>query len=99
MLTKEEARALVAAELGRLQANAFLRTPDSLVIMDERTIERSWGWIFFYNSRRYLETRNPLDGLGGNAPFIVNRHTGEVRATGTAYSVEYYIAEYEKSRG
>jgi hypothetical protein len=79
MLTREEARALAAAELGRLQANAFLRTPDSLVTMDERTIERSCGWIFFYNSRRYLEKRNPLDGLGGNAPFIINRHTGEVR--------------------
>jgi hypothetical protein len=33
--------------------------------------------------------------LAGNAPFIVNRHTGVLQATGTALPIEQYIAQYE----
>ena len=51
--------------------------------------------MFFYTSERYLQTRDIRYALVGNAPFIVNRHIGEVRVTGTAQSIEHYIAEYE----
>jgi hypothetical protein len=98
MLTKSEARALVVAELGRQQERGYASAPKDLVVVDEATIERPWGWVFFYNSKRFLETRDFLHALAGNAPpFIVNRHTGEMRATGTAYRTEHYIAEYERS--
>ena len=52
--------------------------------------------IFFYNSERYLTTGEISHALAGNAPYIVNRHTGEMRSTGTAYPIEHYIAEYER---
>ena len=64
--------------------------------IDECMIERDWGWVFFYTSDRYLKTRDIRYALAGNAPYIVNRHTGEVRVTGTAQPIEYYIAEYER---
>ena len=67
------------------------------MLVDEHTIERAWGWFFFYNSKRYLETRDFLYALAGNAPYIVNRHTGELRPTGRARPIEDYIAEYERS--
>jgi hypothetical protein len=31
----------------------------------------------------------------GNAPYIVNKNTGEIIEAGTAYDIEYYIKEYE----
>jgi Immunity protein 35 len=92
MMTKDEARAAVEAELATDR-----RKPGECVVMDEFTVERPWGWVFFYNSRRFVETRDPLQAFGGNAPYIVNRTTGEVRVTGTARPVEEYIAEYEAS--
>ena len=33
--------------------------------------------------------------LGGNAPFIVNRASGEIIETGTAYEIDRYIKDYE----
>jgi hypothetical protein len=36
-----------------------------------------------------------MDTLVGNAPYIVNRNTGELIETGTAYEIEDYINEYE----
>ncbi len=94
-LTIEEARDLVRHQI---------HTPDPTgpdrpqhVIVDEHTIERPWGWVFFYNDRRYLETGSSKYVLFGNAPYIVNRFTGEVKVTGTAYPIEDYLAEYEAS--
>ena len=70
-----------------------------LAIMDSETIEKEYGWVFFYQSKEYLETGNSGDALLGNAPFIVNRYTGEVVETGTANPIEDYIAEYEARTG
>jgi hypothetical protein len=85
-LTLEQAKALVQAELGTSE----------LVILDEATIERDFGWVFFYQNRSYLETRNILKILAGNAPYIVNRHTRELQVTGTGRPIEEYIARYER---
>jgi hypothetical protein len=97
VLTKEQARALVVAEIERPPKYNYPGSPRDLVVVDEHTIERVWGWVFFYNSKRYLETREFRCALAGNAPYIVNRQTGELRVTGTAHPIEDYIAEYERS--
>ena len=75
----------------------YTATTVELAIIDSETIEKEYGWVFFYQTKDYLETGNIEDTLVGNAPFIVNKYTGEVAETGTAYPVEYYIAEYEKA--
>ncbi len=68
------------------------------VLLDEETIEKDWGWVFFYQSREYLEGGDELSALAGNAPYIVNRHDGSLHETGTAQPVEYYIEAYERPR-
>ena len=70
---------------------------DELVIIDDATIERPFGWVFFYQSKRYLESGEFEFCLAGNAPLIVDRRTGEVHVTGTARPIETYIAAYESS--
>jgi hypothetical protein len=37
--------------------------------------------------------------LGGNAPLIFDRRTGELHVTGTAHPIEHYIDEFRKRRG
>ena len=96
MLTKNEARTLVLAELEQPAESRYPDDPTDLVVIGEYTIERDWVWMFFYTSDRYLKTRDMRYALAGNAPYIVNRHTGEVRVMGTAQPIEYSIAEYER---
>ena len=67
-----------------------------LVVLVDSTIERDWGWVFYYNSALFLESGNISDALAGNSPYIVNRSTGEIQVTGTAHPIEYYIDKYEQ---
>jgi hypothetical protein len=63
-----------------------------LVITGER--EFAEGWVFFYDSRQHQVTGALGDAIGGNAPLIVNRWTGELALTGTGRAVEDYLQEY-----
>jgi hypothetical protein len=64
-------------------------------ILEECTITRPYGWVFFWQSKRYIETRDPMDSLLGNAPIIVDRVNFELLGTGTADPIEHYLKEYE----
>ena len=66
-----------------------------VLIMPEATIEKDWGWVFFYDSKEYLEGRGDDGWLCGNAPYIVERSTGTVYETGTADPIEFYIDNFE----
>src|ERR1700722_457835 len=92
MLSRDGARLQVFLEL---QRTCGLRSgPEELVILDEYTIERSWGWVFFYTTRGWRDG-DIRYAVGGNAPFIVNRVDGSLRVTGTAAPIEHYIVQYE----
>lgn len=97
MISKDEARKIVISQLEFIQNNNFDLKGVELVIIDEATIEKDFGWIFFYQSKRFLETDNFSDQLLGNAPYIVNRFDGSFEITRTANEIEYYIREYERS--
>ena len=70
----------------------------ALVLLDRLTREEDFGWVFFYNSKLFVETRDINHALGGNAPIIVNRVDGSLYETGTAHSIDYYILEYRRGR-
>jgi hypothetical protein len=89
MISKDTAIDIAHKELKKISADT------ELVLLDDATIERHWGWVFFYNSRAFIETGDYCEALAGNAPFIVNRMTGGVTLTGTAMPIEHYISEYE----
>lgn len=93
MLTRSQARELVQSQLSFETDGRGCE----VVIIDSATLERSFGWVFFYQSKEYLLTGESSWQLAGNAPLIVNRHTGEVIATGTAAPTEEYISHYEAS--
>ena len=67
----------------------------AVAIIPEATIEKAWGWVFFYDSAAYLEGEDDDGWLCGNAPYIVERKTGMVHETGTADPIEYYIENFE----
>lgn len=68
-----------------------------LKIISESTEEYDFGWVFYYNSEKYLESGDFREALGGNAPLIVNKESGELIVTGTAHETAYYINNYIKT--
>jgi secreted PhoX family phosphatase len=91
MLTKSDALALVERELQRKSP------PDTqLVVYETDTIEKAFGWIFFYNTKEFRDTGNFSSRLVGNGPVMVNKYDGNVTFYGTGESLEHYIEDYER---
>lgn len=96
-LTFDEARRRVLEELNShppWDTNAL-----EMVLMDEFTTVKPYGWVFYCNSRVYRETGNFLYALGGNGPVIFERATGRITLLGTAYEPEVAIARFEAEAG
>lgn len=74
----------------------FGRDPE-LAIVDGEPSEITHAWVFFYNTRRYLETGEFSDALAGNGPILVNKRNGDVAAFGMAISLETLFADYEEA--
>jgi hypothetical protein len=71
-----------------------IRCGDGVAIQFDATIEKPYGWVFFYNSKEWIETHDAQHMLLGNAPIIVGID-GEIRVTGTAHPTDYYLSQYE----
>jgi len=70
---------------------------DYLFIVEEATIRKPYGSIFFYTSKKFYETENIRYALAGNAPFLVDKKNGEITTFGTDLPLEDYILEYEEN--
>jgi hypothetical protein len=92
MINHGVARSLV---LGQLSVIPVAFPDDAWIILDEHTIERPWGWVFFFSSRRYVETADLQFAIAGNGPFFVRRTDGAVFQAGTALPVEDYLRNFE----
>ena len=91
MLSKSEARAEVDKRLKQMAP------PDDIFdIAESETIERPFGWVFFYNSKGYLETGDFFERLAGNGPVLVDKQNGSVHFCGTIKTPQEYIEEYER---
>lgn len=93
MLTISSAQDRVEKYLKNLEASAG----DELCILVGETIECRSGWVFFFNSRKFLQTGDPKYTLAGNGPVLVDMRSGEVVQLGTAHAVRDYIAHYEST--
>jgi hypothetical protein len=80
------AREIATEYVQRLAANNGV----DLALAESATLERDFGWVFFYRAAREDEL------LAGNAPFIVDRRDGSVHVTGTARPVEEYLDAYAR---
>lgn len=68
----------------------------NLALLEGETLERSVGWVFFYQSEDFLKSGDFSDRLAGNAPVLVDRSDGSLHETGTAHPIEVYLQNYEK---
>ena len=89
----EDALEMAKARINQLRG--LKEGDDDTVFFDERTIVKEYGWIFFYNSRRFLASGSIFDMIIGSGPVLVNKLNGDVFVMGSAYNVAHYISQYE----
>jgi hypothetical protein len=75
---------------------ALDRIGHDCALYEDSILEKPYGWVFSFNSRRFLETGDVGDMLVGSAGFVVERENGRVFGFGSAYPLEVWIANYEK---
>jgi hypothetical protein len=63
-----------------------------------RKEEFSNGWVFVYESRRYVETGDFNERLVGNGPIVIDKDSGEMTFLGTHASVSELLAEYVEGK-
>ena len=114
MLTYEAAKEIAQSHVQKMNEShvdydpvylAYLRKDDptynqgkvTLVLTESR--EESFGWVFFYDSKEFLETDDFSKAIAGNAPVLIDKMTGELTETGTAHPIEYYIGQYKAKLG
>jgi len=91
MITEFEAR-----EKAQNEIDSFDQPDDDrYIILDESTISKDWGWVYFYTSEKWHTTQELTYAVAGNAPFIIEKATGNIIVTGTSEPVESYIKRYE----
>ncbi|QRN32495.1 YrhB domain-containing protein [Pectobacterium brasiliense] len=79
------------------KANKYLEG-DELPVVITLIGHFSEGWFFCFQSREYLETGDSSALLAGNAPFIIDKDSGEIHSLGTAYPIEKYLQDYEEKK-
>lgn len=60
--------------------------------------ERSWCWIFWFNSEEFLESRDFLDSVLAG-PIVVNKDESDVWVVGTRRPTEELLDEYAVKHG
>ena len=88
MLTQNEAKKLL---LSRLQAHLG---PRDLAVDEDRTIERSFGWVFFLAETPPTAPHSSTNCSLG--PIIVNKNVEQVIASSTIHPLDRFIGIYEK---
>jgi hypothetical protein len=75
----------------------YVNPKTKLEILHDDTEEYDFGWVFFYDSAKSIETGDYRETLVGNAPLIFNKESKEIIVTGTAHDVSYYVRNYIKT--
>ncbi len=74
-----------------------LSSETEVVIIEEATIAKPYGWVFFYQSKSYIETDDFRQMMAGNCPILIDRFDGSLITFGTSYPIEKYLEDYEKT--
>jgi hypothetical protein len=71
---------------------------DEISIVDDLTVEREWGWIFIYQSQRWIETRNRRYQVLGLCPIVIEKNDGSLHYLDEGINMEECIKKYENRR-
>jgi hypothetical protein len=72
-LTREDALALAE---NILTSEVRPGVGEEVVVLPDQTVETPRLWVFFYNTRAFVETGSIAHALAGNSPILIDKSTG-----------------------
>jgi hypothetical protein len=84
MITKEEAIKKVRDMLG-----------EDMDVMLDNIVEKEYGWVIFPQSKKYIQTKDPLFIAIGSGGILAEKTTGNTYEFGSAYSTDQNLRIYE----
>ena len=91
MISKEHAIQIFSEHLEKTQ-------DIEVVVLTDATVEKPYGWVFFFESKKYVETGNIRSRLLGAGPTVVLRD-GSMHPLSTAYPLETALSKFELEHG
>ncbi|MFK8003683.1 MAG: YrhB domain-containing protein [Polyangiales bacterium] len=89
MITRLEADAIAA-----LFAAQTARDDELVAVLDdERALEG--GWLYYVQTKRFVETGDEMYVLVGSGPFLVLAECGGIHHFGTGQPVEFYLSDLD----
>lgn len=76
------------------ERNLMIANPDCALVADA-TREYPTCFVFFYQSKKFVDTGDHGEMLVGHGPVLVSREDGRVFETGSAFSVCHYVKAFE----
>lgn len=82
------------------RAEAYLRTVrgtrDDIEFYRDQVVERSWCFVFFWDSKEFFRTGDDMKSLLGNSPIAVSTDGSAVFEVGTHEGTEKLLDDYER---
>ena len=93
MIDQNKAKEIVYAEINKPDGH----WPDKpeMIILDEHTVEKDYGWVFYWTSRPWYETGDFQYAIAGNGPISFGRVDGTLYHCGTSAPLEERIQQQE----
>ncbi len=88
-MDRERAQSIADAYLKEIEKNCGLDLAFNPDVVEEHAV----GFVFFYNTKAYWETRDFTHALTGNGPLLIRKEDGEVIELPSNQSVEKSLAD------
>ncbi len=78
------------------KAVAEFKPGTEFVIHEDKTLEKEFGWVFFYSPKAFLESKDPRTLVPGAGPLVVERLGGGTQYLTTSVPPERAVKEFER---
>jgi hypothetical protein len=68
---------------------------DALVIREDYIVHKEYGWIFSYESKKYLETGEIRYRRVGNFPLLIFKDSGKIYSVDSVKHLEKIVQEHQ----
>jgi hypothetical protein len=97
VIDKETAKRLILEALGTPEP-LLAEVGDTYAVRESDAFETTYGWVFYCNSRSFLETGSRRYFVRGLGYVVVEKSDGSVHFLGTIYSLTTKLKIYEAKR-
>lgn len=94
----DKAKAKVQFDIEQKSQRNMDIPPDNkeIVILDEYTMTKPYGWVFFFDSKKHRETGDFNDTLIGRGPVVFILENQEIHYLGSAFPAEKSVPDFEQ---